>query len=271
MCIVRHHHKPDLFITFTCNPSWPEINEALKKMGQEKLSETNTNDLHVRVFKLKLKALLDDLIKHGIFGHTIAHTWVVEFQKHGLPHAHILVILSNDTKPHTVIDFDSIVCAELPDPDADPELFRIVTTMMLHGPCGPDHPNSPCMEGGVCKKGFPKRFSEETVFVEDGYPEYHHHQSPLVQVEHHNGCSFWTNNSWVVPYNPFLSCKYNAHINVEICNSVHAVKYLYKYVYKGPDQTSMAVTGDSESTTGATSAASTSTQDVNEFENFVNA
>ena len=27
--------------------------------------------------------------------------------------------------------------------------------------------------------------------------------------------------------------KYNAHINVEICSTVSAVKYLYKYVYKG--------------------------------------
>ena len=25
-------------------------------------------------------------------------------------------------------------------------------------------------------------------------------------------------------------------INVEICSSVQAVKYLYKYVYKGPDR-----------------------------------
>jgi hypothetical protein len=39
-----------------------------------------------------------------------------------------------------------------------------------------------------------------------------------------------------VPYNPFLSKKYNAHINVEVCSSISAVKYLYKYVYKGHDR-----------------------------------
>ena len=37
-------------------------------------------------------------------------------------------------------------------------------------------------------------------------------------------------NRWVVPYNPYLLLKYNAHINVEICITVSAVKYLYKYV-----------------------------------------
>ena len=39
-----------------------------------------------------------------------------------------------------------------------------------------------------------------------------------------------------VPYNPSLLLKYNAHINVEICSTVSAVKYLYKYVYKGHDR-----------------------------------
>ena len=39
-----------------------------------------------------------------------------------------------------------------------------------------------------------------------------------------------------MPYNPFLSKKYNAHINVEVCSSISAVKYLYSYVYKGHDK-----------------------------------
>lgn len=43
-------------------------------------------------------------------------------------------------------------------------------------------------------------------------------------------------NRWVVPYNPYLLAKFVAHVNVEICTSITAVKYLYKYVYKGPDR-----------------------------------
>ena len=43
-------------------------------------------------------------------------------------------------------------------------------------------------------------------------------------------------NSFVVPYNPFLSLHYKAHINVEVVYSVQAVKYLYKYITKGHDR-----------------------------------
>ena len=33
---------------------------------------------------------------------------------------------------------------------------------------------------------------------------------------------------WIAPYNPALLLKYNCHINVEVCASVEAVKYIYK-------------------------------------------
>ncbi len=43
-------------------------------------------------------------------------------------------------------------------------------------------------------------------------------------------------NQWIVPYNLHLATKYRTHINVEICSSISAIKYLYKYVYKGPNR-----------------------------------
>ena len=44
-------------------------------------------------------------------------------------------------------------------------------------------------------------------------------------------------NSWVVPYSPFLSRKFNCHLNVELCVSrVGGIKYLFKYVCKGRDR-----------------------------------
>ena len=48
-------------------------------------------------------------------------------------------------------------------------------------------------------------------------------------------------NNWVVPYSPYLSLRYNAHINVEICASPRATKYLYKYINKGSDRAMMRV------------------------------
>jgi hypothetical protein len=35
---------------------------------------------------------------------------------------------------------------------------------------------------------------------------------------------------------------FNCHINVEICSSIKAVKYLFKYIYKGHDRASVSVT-----------------------------
>ena len=42
------------------------------------------------------------------------------------------------------------------------------------------------------------------------------------------------NNGWVVPYNPYLLLR--CHINMEICISTMASKYLYKYLTKEPDR-----------------------------------
>ena len=48
-------------------------------------------------------------------------------------------------------------------------------------------------------------------------------------------------NCWFVPYNPFLSCYFKAHINVEVCSSVQAIKYIHKYIYKGSDCATVAL------------------------------
>jgi hypothetical protein len=76
-----------------------------------------------RVFHLKLRALLDDLLKHNVLGQVIAHVYVIEFQKRGLLHAHILLILAEENKFRTTDDIDTVVWPKLPDPDVDPNLF----------------------------------------------------------------------------------------------------------------------------------------------------
>jgi hypothetical protein len=55
-------------------------------------------------------------------------------------------------------------------------------------------------------------------------------------------------NRWIVPYNPYLTLKYNAHINVEACTSIKSVKYLFKYVYKGHDCANIRVSEINELT-----------------------
>ena len=83
MAIVRKYGKPDLFITMTCNPNWREIRNALRKNQ----CTNDRPDLSTRVFKQKLDRLLRVIHTEGIFGVTIAHVFVVEFQKRGLPGA----------------------------------------------------------------------------------------------------------------------------------------------------------------------------------------
>jgi hypothetical protein len=47
-------------------------------------------------------------------------------------------------------------------------------------------------------------------------------------------------NRHVVPYNPWLLLRYKSHINVEYCASIKAIKYIYKYIYKGSDQATVS-------------------------------
>jgi len=87
MALVRKQGKPDLFITMTSNPKWPEVTAELLP-GQ---SASDRPDIVERVFKLKLDALKQDLVQNGVFGRVVADIHVVEWQNRGLPHAHILL------------------------------------------------------------------------------------------------------------------------------------------------------------------------------------
>jgi hypothetical protein len=42
---------------------------------------------------MKLNILMDDIKKRNFFGHVNAAVYTIEFQKRGLPHAHIIVWL----------------------------------------------------------------------------------------------------------------------------------------------------------------------------------
>lgn len=235
MARVRTFGKPDLFITFTCNPKWPEIVNALR-MSQCNNSASHRPDIVSRVFDIKLKALLDDICKKEIFGEVLSILAIVEWQKRNLPHAHVLLVLHPDAKPQEPKDYDKLSCAEIPSKESNRELHELVITHMVHGPCGVLNTNCVCMKDGKCQKRFPKPFNNETTQHPDSYPILCRRPPSKGGVEvnsHKAGKDFCIDNSWIVPYNPYLLLRYQAHINVEICNTVGAVKYLHKYIYKG--------------------------------------
>ena len=159
-----------IVLLFTCNPNLKEIKTNLKK-GQE---PQDLPHLIARIFKQKLNHLIDDIRRGQIFGVVVGIVYVVDFQKRGLPHAHILVILDQNNKIRETEAIDKLISAELPDPqdNLQKRLFDTVKTQSIHGPCGEDNPECVCMVEGKCSKGFPKNFRDETNPNHNGYPLY---------------------------------------------------------------------------------------------------
>ncbi|XP_019163439.1 PREDICTED: uncharacterized protein LOC109159782 [Ipomoea nil] len=201
MAICRWIGYPDLFITFTCNPKWPEVQRFLK---DQRLKPEDRPDIICRLFKIKLDALIADCRKNKLFGPVAGVIYTIEFQKRGLPHAHILLFLEKSKEVRQVLTLDNIICAEIPDEKKDAEYYQAVEEFMMHGPCGKVRTNSPCMKERQWQCSYKERDRLD--------------------------------NRYVVPHNRYLLLKYKAHINVEWCNQSRSIKYLFKYVNKGHDR-----------------------------------
>lgn len=221
MAIVRSFGRPDLFITFTANPKWTEIQSELNG-----LPYTSRPDICVRVFYAKYQELMRDLVERQILGAVDAYVSVVEFQKRGLPHVHLLLFLKIEDKIRDAETLDQVIWAELPNIERYPELHRLVLNNMIHR-C-----DERCWDSNHrCKRHFPKIASNETIMMENSITVYK--RRPGISVINEQG--HLVTNARVVPYNPYLLMKYGSHINVEWCSSSNNVKYLFKYVFKGHD------------------------------------
>jgi hypothetical protein len=220
LALLRIFKGSDLFITFTANPTWVEIREALLP-GQ---SACDRPDIVARVFHLKLAALLDDIMKKELFGKALGYVYTVEYQKRGLPHVHLIVFLHPAVRLSTPERIDQFISTEFPDEDADPELHALVKTHMVHGPCGTGH-YSPCLnDKKECSKGFPKPYQEATEISGQSYVKTKRRNTgTTVSVR-----NVAVDNRSVVSYSPQLLRRYQAHINVECTTGFNAIKYIYK-------------------------------------------
>ena len=79
MALPKKFGKPDLFVTFTCNPKWPELIAALPPHAHWQ----HHGDIVERVFMLKLKGLLKDIVDDEIFGPIRAFVYRIEWQARG--------------------------------------------------------------------------------------------------------------------------------------------------------------------------------------------
>ena len=154
MAIVREKGKPHLFITMTCNPKHPLIVKALPRGA----SSSDRPDIVLRVFRQQVIQLTKILVEGKVPGWetTKGLILVVEFQKRGLPHVHLLIIL-NRNNPISAQEIEKYATAEIPDSVSHPRDRERVTTYMLHRPCGSINPEAPCCKKrNKCEHNFPK-------------------------------------------------------------------------------------------------------------------
>ena len=224
LAIAANYGPPTFFITFTCNSDWPEIQSQLRS-GQ---TFTDVPVVVCRVFKQKLARLMSTL--HDMFpnaGPPLYSITSIEFQKRGLPHAHILLKYKLDCiRPE---DINQVISGSLPTNPADAEL---VLRFMVHAshPEGVinhiapdnDHPLKYCerwKDGArICRFGYPKPVVAETTINDSGRVQYARYRK-----EDEN----------IVPHCLPLLQKFKCHMNVEIGGSGQLFQYLFKYIHKG--------------------------------------
>jgi hypothetical protein len=116
--------------------------------------------------------LKNDVIDKGVLGKIKSYLYVTEFQKRGLPHVHMLLVLDSNDKLRDPEEYDSVDRAEIPKLECEPHLHAAVLKHMIHGLCGALNKNSPCMKDEHCKKRYLKEFLDETRQGNDSYPQY---------------------------------------------------------------------------------------------------
>ena len=166
---------------------------------------------------------------------------------------HLLLILHRDDKIVTPEQVDKFISAEIPNHREDPLLYEIVNRNMIHDPCGMENPNAHCMhtKTGQCRWRYPKDYQEMTSLRENESPLYRRRTVDFgdfhIYRKDKNGDRLIRDNCHVAPYNPWLLKCYNCHINTEFVGGVKAVKYLYKYIFKGHDIEQIKIVSDEKS------------------------
>ena len=141
----------------------------------------------------------------------------------------------------------TFVSAEIPNAQQFPELHDVVTTHMMHGPCG-ENTSATCMKPSVsgerrCRFHFPFQPRETTLIPDNGREPLYRRRCQTTIIKKGRLMDY----RWVASYNAFLLLRYLAHINVIVCTGSSPVKYLIKYIHKGADMSVVrAVAEDDE-------------------------
>ncbi|GJY89301.1 hypothetical protein Tco_0503929 [Tanacetum coccineum] len=166
-----------------------------------------------------------------------------------LLHCHTLLWVDPNNKIENAQEVDQYISTKLPDPMEDPIGYKVVSDMMIHGPCGATNLNAPCMQNGPCNEKFPKSYNNKTFFDSNGHVHYRRKDTGI----HITKRELNVDNHYVVPYNHALYLAFQAHINVEYCGWSMLIKYLIKYISKLPDRNIAKITkpiGEASTSTG---------------------
>ncbi|KAG8228009.1 hypothetical protein J437_LFUL003644 [Ladona fulva] len=161
----------------------PEIvRKAITKVEEERLAWHKFNQS--KLLRVASRQELDETIVAEGGPKIVSKTW--------LPHAYIALKVQEE--PKTSADIDSFIRATIPSEDeADGRLRKLVLQHMLHGPCGDDKPNAPCMDSKrkTCSKGFPKPTCEVTYIDDRGYVHYKQKQNDVLIVKNDISSNIW--------------------------------------------------------------------------------
>ncbi|XP_069378951.1 uncharacterized protein [Paralichthys olivaceus] len=180
--MVRQVGKPTFFLTFSAaEMRWPEFIEVIKAQQGEsvdfsqldwnaKCDILRSNPVTVmRMFEKRVDALMNLILSDAQpIGQVEDYFYRVEFQARGSPHIHLVVWIKDapefgEDKDDEVCKFiDQHVTCQMPDPNADPELHKIVSEVQMHSR---NHSKS-CRKGSSeCRFGYPKAPMDKTIIT----------------------------------------------------------------------------------------------------------
>uniref|UniRef100_A0A1I7XY80 Helitron_like_N domain-containing protein n=1 Tax=Steinernema glaseri TaxID=37863 RepID=A0A1I7XY80_9BILA len=247
--IVSQKGKVTWFLTFTGNPAWPEIQRSLCNTRRKGTYIHNPNVMNrvfmAKVFMAKYNELLKDIHERNVLG--------------------------KEDDPRTPEGVDQYIKAEIPEEPSEDDhsesakqqrrLRQYVLEKMVHtcdSRCLTATGDTKKKARQTCQKHFPKPFSPFTVLGDHGPPLYMRRQPApegvaITDDNRHlygsrhvkklrSGEVIVQDNRHVVPYNPYILLKYNAHANLEYVGSAKCLEYIFKYVMKGHDRAYVKVT-----------------------------
>jgi hypothetical protein len=211
--ISTPYGAPTSFLTFTMNPYWLDF-QALKR-GDGPYSDSAMATI---IFRSKMNTLMKFIHSRKMLGKVSAFVGRIEYQKRGLPHAHILLWTDYDTSH--VASIEKVVNVRFPrdspspdDHDSTSDFRPLIEHYQLH-----KHSKRCLNPDKSCRFGCPQSVAQETVFCR------HQYLFAREKVEEN-----------VVIHNPEILAAFRCHHCLEVIHSHQCIGHVLKYCSKNSD------------------------------------